>query len=261
MGTSRHQWVAFDRVEEGATYLHQCNMHFADAPSTRWPTTAVIGMAFDACRKNGLPTPDEYDRAIRIETALRNAMEKSAHAVHLATVTGDGGRMWVFQCKSAAATARRLAALPAKVRAPLTCHQQNDPDWTLYFESLLPTELESMRFNNSSVLAALAEAGDNPRRARPIEHLAYFPTAAARKKFQTWAKRIGFAIDECPDPDTGSDPADGLPFRLHFSMKSKAELDAITDQTHSCAVAARKCGGMYDGWESVLVKAAPAKRK
>ena len=54
MGTSRHQWVAFDRVEEGATYLHQCNMHFADVPSTRWPTTAVIGMAFDFYRHIGL---------------------------------------------------------------------------------------------------------------------------------------------------------------------------------------------------------------
>lgn len=251
MGTSRHQWVAFDRLEEGAAYLHQCNMHFADAPSERWPTTAVIGMAFEACRKNGLPTPAEYDRALKIETVLRNAMEKSAHAVHLATITGDGGRMWIFQCKTASATERRLAALPARIRDPLTCHQQNDPDWTLYFESLLPTELESMRYNNSCVLAAMAESGDNPRRARPIEHLAYFPTAAARKKFQSWAKRGGFTIDESPAPD--SDATDDLPFRLFFSMKSKADLDAITDQTHRSAVAARTCGGMYDGWESAIV--------
>lgn len=255
MGTSRHRWIAFDRVEDGVDYVHQCNMHFAEAPSARWPTTAVIGMAFEACRKNGLPTPNEYDRAIRIETTLRNAMEKSGHAVHLATVTGDGGRMWVFQCKNAAGTERRLAALPAKIRAPLTCHQQIDQDWTLYFESLLPTELESMRFNNSCVLAAMADAGDNPRRARLIEHLAYFPTAGARKKYQTWAKRSGFTIDESPDPETGDD----FPFRLHFSMKSKADVDIITEQTHNCTAAARTCGGTYDGWESALVKAAPKK--
>lgn len=253
MPSSRHEWSFFERYEDGDQYFHECNMQFRDGALKKWPSLAIFGLAFEE-PDHGLPGKKEFAAAVKIGKVLCAAMAKSGHAVHVSTVTGAGGCMWLFQCKSARATDVRFAKLPAKVRSSLSCQHADDPEWSLYNESLLPTEREELSYQYSLVLEQLAKAGDNPLRARPIEHLAYFPTGAARRKFVAWVKKEGYTLDGTPDPAPGPDSDPEYPFQVYFSRKSRPSLELITDQGFGATVAARRCKGLYDGWQAALVK-------
>jgi len=89
--------------------------------------------------------------------------------------------------------------------------------------------------------------GDLVDQPRPIEHFAYFRGQSGADKFAVWAKDAGFQIDEVAGRGGGK-------WVVRFSKVGPLEIEVIEAQRVAATGGAGKFGGMYDGWETGLVR-------
>jgi hypothetical protein len=124
-----------------------------------------------------------------------------------------------------------------------------DAEWEVYRKLILPTEREWQMIHNHHTCDRLKAAGDNLRLPRAIEHRTYFKTAEQRDKFVAQIEAEGFNVQATMEP-TEETPLFGLLF-YRIDTPYYYEIDALT---LSLIEAGELLGGMYDGWETSLVK-------
>ncbi len=124
-----------------------------------------------------------------------------------------------------------------------------DGGWDVYRRLLLPTPAEWQMIRNHKVCDRLRESGDSLQLPRAIEHAAYFQTREGREAFSSAIGARGFQIRES-DPEGGDEP----PFGVSFYRKDKPFYYDIDELTLSLLALAEEHGGVYDGWETSVVK-------
>ena len=95
----------------------------------------------------------------------------------------------------------------------------------------------------------LQNKGDDPGKERQIDHWLYFKSDADRKCMFDYLAQNKFIVESIEETDHP-----GYPFSLHISRVDKAELPVISEITKGLRQQAKKCEGIYDGWESPVVK-------
>jgi hypothetical protein len=122
-----------------------------------------------------------------------------------------------------------------------------DPEWAAYRDELAPTPRARAWMADRRTVDALARQGDRAATPRPVDHYAYFPSAAARDAFAAETAAQGFTErsrrDDAPPPN-------GHGVRL-------LRTDPVTlRHVHGVAWSLRELavrhGGEYDGWESAV---------
>ena len=257
-----------------------------DAPRADMPNLLLVRMAVESA--DGLPDREEFRRLDEIEDKLLPALLEETGAVHVGTMTTVGRReLFLYGPdveKFGLVAGRVLSEFPDRVAE---WGGEEDADWAVYQEFLLPDGRDYQQIMNRRVIESLAEAGDDSERPRPIEHTLFFPTEEARADFVRAAEGMGFTVaelgeedlsdesddDETEEPDAGfeppaplfgaaedsdeddedDEPEEPLPYRVEIIREDKADMATINPLVDELYVKAQQLGGRYDGWGSPVV--------
>ncbi len=125
-----------------------------------------------------------------------------------------------------------------------------DSGWEVYRRLLFPTEREWQIIHNHHACDRLRENGDDLRRARAIEHRAFFETVEGRRDFCDAIAAEGFTVQHELQPE-----AEQSWYGLQFYRIDTPFYYDIDTLTLSLISLGARFGGAYDGWETSVVKA------
>jgi hypothetical protein len=103
---------------------------------------------------------------------------------------------------------------------------------------------------NQKVILQLTKAGDKLIKERRIDHWLYFETEDDRRNFFILIADKGFLVDKM---DKMKDERTH-PYSLQIYRTDKPELAGITRLTLYLSKEAAKHKGVYDGWETFVIK-------
>jgi hypothetical protein len=216
-----------------------------DAPIESQPHMAYIRVFMRQPRPDGLSSNEEFDDLVKVEDSLTERFSGGGgNATYAGRNTSSGNRDFYFYTADPVAFAE-------SVEATMTDHphyqfeigSRPDPEWDVYFGFLYPSPDDLQRILNRRVTDNLAAHGDNLSEPRPIDHLAYMPTAASAADLRDFLRGQGFAIDE-PRIEGGS---------VALAFKRSDRPDRIDEVVVPVARRVQELGGEYDGWGCEVV--------
>lgn len=191
----------------------------------------------------GLPTGDEFARLDRIEDALIAAIPATA-GVQVGRVTTDGYRYFHFYTSLDKASVD--ARLSADLSAGIDVRYEHDPEYRAYWDELYPTPDDWRVMLDMEVQDALAKAGDDLQQARPVQHWAYFPSAAQRGQF---IAGLGDSFER-----VRAYTADNGEYAVTLFHHGQPDYHSMNRYTLHLDRLARQFDGEYDGWETQVCK-------
>jgi len=244
----------YQRVIAGKPALVIVDESFLDEKARQGLTACVTAAAqFAEQDEDGLPAPEAVEQLQMLDEHVGAAAEQ-CEAVLAASITSEGKRTWLLYGIKSEPLLRAVAAR-AKAGGPMRAgiglgtqvgimvQAATDPKWLKYSE-ILPTPEEKRWNDDLDVIEQLEEFGDDHSVARPIEHLAFLPTEAARLQFMIWVRENGYEmIMETGRPEPRGWPAE-------FAIDSIIDIDEIFEQTCAITVEVERLGGTYDGWQT-----------
>lgn len=202
---------------------------------------------------NGMSTDAEFDALVAIEDQLAESLKEDLGAIYAGRITTAGRREFYFYARGAGNI--ESIAWAALARFPgyrIKAWSRADPLWKHYDEVLYPHGASLRWITNRALLETLAARGDTPATLRPITHYSTFPSAGERAAFMISVENAGFATKKLTD--TGRS-ADVRPYSVVYEIAQSATLPVITDTTGLLTKLSEKYGGLYDRWESPVVRA------
>lgn len=221
------------------------------APYKTLPFLITTGVTFSNCTTEGLPPADEFSELYSISDSARYIVEKNTTSLLVGTFTYQCQRLDYYYTRDTANLRRELARMyidrfpgytPVVIIRP-------DSSWRTYLDFLYPKEEVIEFMNDQKVVMRLRDAGDDPSKERQIGHWLYFPTETDRRCIFNYLAENKFIIEGMDKTDN---PA--YPFSLHISRNDKTDINIISKITKALSIQARLCKGVYDGWESPVVK-------
>ncbi len=200
---------------------------------------------------SGMPGADDMELFALIEVLLEKDL--GAGAAIVGRLTGEGARVIVAYVDQDDDEIRRVVkSLGADFDRKIEYRLEDDPEGRAHAE-ILPDRREWRGIMDALVFEKLADAGDTLREPRRIDHLAYFADEAGCASFSSFVARAGFGIEE-PEPEP-----DGR-LRFYFHHQVAPDPATFSDLTAELARVAEELGGVYDGWETIVVAAKPRDR-
>jgi hypothetical protein len=228
-----------------------------DAPSATLTELTWLDLRYHTTRPDGLPEPDEFERLNKVDDVLEAAASQSAVRIaYVGRSTSDGKRLYFFYSSDSTSTERAItSALSAHPDYRFELGSKLEPDWNAYFEYLFPDARQYQSISNGHVLRALEGHGDDHAIEREVDHWAYFENRFDRAQFIETVCEKGFrVVGESDDPD--NEPSYGVHLSGIHAVDHNT-IDAITVELFDCA---KEHSGIYDGWETVIVKQNPPER-
>lgn len=216
-----------------------------DEDARRRATLAWVTIEMLDAEEHGMGSADEAEALYPVEEAIVEAAS-SRGLVHVGRLRNAG--TWQLAFYGPPDAPNILAALVEQVElrgrsAEIGGH--DDPDWRYYDEFLLPDPERRQWIHDLRLIETLEEHGDDLR-PRPVNHWAYFPTAAARDAFVAAVRELGFRLEN------GSEGSvEPMPFGANVVREDSVELDDIHEVVVTLIELAERHGGDYDGWETV----------
>lgn len=143
---------------------------------------------------------------------------------------------------------RGLAALLAEPARPWGHTTSADPEWRQYREHLLPGAADRRRIQILRALTALAECGDVPEVARPVEYRLLLPERGACESLRRQLRAAGFAAEEAPESAAGM-------WRLRCVSRHPLDFEELSTRVEQLALLAGASGGRYEGFDTHAVRA------
>jgi hypothetical protein len=219
-----------------------------DAPLPRLPVAAWVQLRLQQPCEEGLSSNEEGATLSAIEAALTASLVAKSTA-YVGRLTTNGRCDFYFYTSSASGWKERVAsALQAFPDYTFTCGSRPDREWDIYFDRLSPSDEDLVRVQNRRLCDALQRSGERFEQARPIEHTAYFPDAAARARFIDRATRLDCRVVEMLEPEVR-----GEQFGVRVSAIGIPSHALIDERVLPLFQAAEDCGGEYDGWETQVI--------
>lgn len=246
------QWDAYIAMYEKGAGSTVVNMGAKNrAPVKEMPFVVITGVTFDDCSPDGLPSKSQFKELYVIGDSLDHIVLSNTTAVHAGTFTYQCERLDYYYVNDTSTIRKKLLDCYA-THFPGYKYYLNikeDKTWEAYLTFLYPNE-ETLEFmGNQKVVSKLQESGDQLDKPRKIDHWMYFKTAADQNCMLTYLKSNSYII-ESKEVDKNMDN----PFKLQISHVGKVDLPSINQITLSLRKQALKCNGVYDGWETFVVK-------
>ncbi|GHT35721.1 hypothetical protein FACS189427_05670 [Planctomycetales bacterium] len=132
------------------------------------------------------------------------------------------------------------------------CHRIENDNWGAYKDWLFTDFRYSELFKSLYVVESLTDSGDKLTEARPVDHWIYFRTSQDRQQFIERVQKEGFEIkDRNDDADYANHNAQ---FGVNISRVDKVDPDNLFEYISMLWDTAYECCGIYDGWETCIVK-------
>jgi uncharacterized protein (TIGR01619 family) len=203
-------------------------------------------------RSDGLPTREEFPRLNELEDALEGICAQHEGTLrHVGRVTTNGIREFYFYSSEGTNAASEFSqvfgAFPDYVPE---IEVEPDAEWALYFQLLFPSDREMQMILNERILRQLESVGDQPQVERDVVHWMYFPTEQSRQEFMEQVSQWGFQASAEPPSEESQ-----LPFGVVVSRHQTADRFTIHETVLMLYDLTDRHGGIYDGWETAVVKA------
>ena len=131
---------------------------------------------------------------------------------------------------------------------------KSDPRWQFYEEELLPNPERRGWISDRKVVHSLEQQGDDLDAERPVDHFAYFRTAAGRDAFVAEAAKAGFRLERISDDAVSDDGDREFRFAAQVVRDDSVELERIHEVVWTLVLLANEHDGVYDGWGAPIVK-------
>ncbi len=128
-------------------------------------------------------------------------------------------------------------------------NKKEDSEWSYYFDFLYPNPEQMHWIQNRKVVDSLRSNGDSLQKPRRVDHWAYFNSEETQTDFTNTVQQLGFLIEEAKCEFENSSP-----YCVHFYRKDSVELSRIHDTVMSLVELSEQNKGLYDGWETLVVK-------
>lgn len=226
---------------------------FEHAPDPALPNMAYVRLYMQTPRDDGLSAQEEFDALMTLEDHLTSALQNDTTA-YVGRCTTDGSRDFFFYVAKPEDWSTRVAkALEHYPEYEFDVGSREDEDWGLYFGYLYPSAMDMQCIQNRRVCDVLERDGDALKMPRPIDHYAYFKTAAQADAFAEAALAMDFEIKGRGEPSDTHDE-----YGVHLMREDTPSLERIDDITLPLFELAQTHEGEYDGWECPIVKGKPS---
>jgi regulator of RNase E activity RraB len=219
------------------------------APLEEYQAMAYVRVFMNQPREDGLASNDETDSLNSLEDCVESALTADDAALYVGRSTCDGYRDFFFYARDAenwpSAVAEAMAEFPSY---KIEQGSREDEDWVLFFDFLYPSEMNWQVIQNRRVCENLDDKGDAFKKAREIDHWAYFPNKESLEAFEQTVVDLGFKV--CGY--TGEEE-DQNEYGIHISKVDLPTFDTIDDITLPLFDLAKELGGEYDGWTTTVV--------
>ncbi len=243
------QWTTFLRdIDDSPGTVNLNHEWLEKGPESGRRTLLRVTITLQSANGQGMPGRAEFEALGAMEDALAEQVEKGGDAVFVATLMHRNERTAYFYTKKASAS----TATAEKVVAGWKSHKGEvstleDADGEIFIETVCPTPAEIRWNGDMMVIRQLEENGDDLKSPRSIQHFAYFEDAEAAEEFAEWAKENEFEVEPTEEGDTGD-------YLVSFTHNGSPDIEEIFDRTSAADEMASELGGMYDGWETEIVK-------
>jgi uncharacterized protein (TIGR01619 family) len=246
------QWETYMGQYENGPGSTILDMSVKDkAPVKALPFLLVTGINFEKCNTDGLPEKEAFSQLYKVSDAVKLCMDSFIENIFAGTFTYQCERLDYYYIKDTAGIRQRLDKLyiDSFAGSKFYTNIKVDKIWQAYLDFLYPNALSLEFMLNEKLLMKLQEAGDQPDKERPVDHLLYFTTEADQQCFIPYILKQRFKIlaKEKTDDSKRS-------YKLLISRTDKVDLATISAITIDLKRVAMKCNGEYDGWETAVVK-------
>ena len=244
-------WETYMKPVDGRPAAVAFNAEVGDTlPDPELGTLGFVKVTMKSPTVEGLVSDDEADDVGFIEDRLEMEALRYRIGKYIGRVVSSGEVNFIFYLKYDFEWSEVVKiAMGHFPEYGFTSGSRPDPDWEVYRKLLSPTMHEWQMIYNHKTCDRLRAAGDNLRLPRAIEHKAYFETDEARRRFVEAVEKEGFVMQkEVP-------PSEEVPrYGVYFYRKDVPYYYEIDNLTRHLIDLGGQFGGMYDGWETSLVR-------
>lgn len=221
----------------------------AVAPVAAKPYLLEVVVALNDPNEFGLTQATEAETLYVMEDQLAEHLSLNLGALYAARSTTAGQRVFYFY----GASRIDYDNIVAEVMEGFSAHRyvarlRPDPAWTVYRETLYPSELELQSILNRRGLEQLSAQGAGLPQAYKIEHLLLFPTERAREQFVHRIIPERFIALSQGHRDTTL-----RPYSLVIMREEQLDAPQLDRLVRYLMALAAACDGAYDGWRAAVV--------
>lgn len=211
----------------------------------------MTGVQVNDCDSDGFPASEEFGKLHEISDSIVSKVKTLVQAELCGTFTYQCNRSVYIYVKDTNGL-RDLINQTYRKYFPeymATTQISEDKKWSTYLDYLYPTEEAQETMINQDIVGQLMAAGDDLSEPRHVDHFLYFDTDAGRDSFLTAVGSMNFKIESEEYDNTLPKP-----FALHLSRVDLVDLYSISAVTLTLRQQAPLWGGVYDGWETIIIK-------
>ena len=216
-----------------------------------FPIAMMVRLSSKSPDINGFPSFEEAQILDELETQLKEKSEKHS-IITPGRITYNGIREYVFYAQQNIVDLlinNCEQIFGSKGYAFEILELQEEEPWDFYFNILYPNQYEQQYIGNQWLTDQLEEHGDRAEVPREITHILYFKDTKGMKKFLKAVKKEGFM----PEMDSLELNEDGY-YTCLINHTEVVELPIINSVTDYLITIAEKYEGIYDGWETSVIK-------
>lgn len=233
----------------GSTMINMSAKSYA--PHKKFPFILITGVTFKGCDSIGMPTMEQFPVLYTISDSVRSLLNKTVDNIMVATFTHQCERLDYYYVSDSLGLSKRMVQMYSKYfkdHIPYF-NIREDKLWQGYLNFLYPNDETFEFIKNQKVVLKLVESGDKLEQPRQIDHWIYFTTEPDRNCYIDYATNLGFKTE------SAEKTTDQMrPFKLQISRIDKVDVVSISKLTLEMRKEAIKCKGVYDGWETFVIK-------
>ncbi|MBX9782046.1 MAG: DUF695 domain-containing protein [Chitinophagaceae bacterium] len=222
------------------------------APVISYNYLVITGVKINECNKEGFPTAQEFQKLYKISDGANELIEKKKRRIHAGTFTYNCERTDYYYVNDTLLLRKYLTEY-YKTNFPQYSYIisiKEDKSWGQYLKFLYPGEEQMESMKNQKVILKLTQAGDKLEKERRIDHWLYFKTEDDRRNFFLRVYDQKFLVEKL---DVLQDSS-SHPFVLQMYRPDKPDLKTMNRLTLYLAKEAARYNGLYDGWETFVLK-------
>ncbi len=244
-------WESYVKPIEGKKAMIAFNAGVADRmPNPEYLYVGFVKIKLKNPKEDGLVTQEESDDIGFIEDRLEMESLRWRSGKYIGRIISNGDVTFIYYLKLDFEWSNTVSEAMKHFDYVYEYGSRMDMEWEVYKKLLFPTVKEWQIIANHHACDNLKEQGDNLHLERAIEHKAYFKSDNERQEFVKLIEKAGFKTQKKMEVPFNKKTRYGMQF-YRQDVPFYYDIDKLTIKLIDMS---DKCNGLYDGWETSLVK-------
>jgi Regulator of ribonuclease activity B/Family of unknown function (DUF695) len=244
-GRRKHRWdenwAVFPGESDGRYAMYFVDLGAVDAgPVADLSTRVELSVGVPDPSADGMPGPDGLSLVQEVEDQVVKAAGRLGGVYVGRVLTAGTARLTCYLPQPPAAPPAVLAGRPVEMSTAA------DPAWAYLRDVLAPDEQQRHVIGDLGVVQALMNEGDRLDPPRPVDHTAFFASAADADAAAAELREQGF--------DVTVERQDAAEYLLEAVRVDPVAPPDLHDLTWSVRGSVEAHGGTYDGWSCYVVR-------